>query len=426
MRNLTRYLLWAYVFTVPWDNFALPLVGTVSRAFGLAVVGATVVTIAVNGRVRRPDGVLGFALAFAAWSVLSLLWTLAYDHTVRLVTTYAQSAASVWVIRELVRTREEVEPLLVAFLLGLFVPLGSVLNNFRLGAGSAGDAGRYTGVDLNADLVGLLLVFGVPIAWHLVMRRRGIVRVAALIYFAAAPVALMLTATRGALVAGLAGAAIIPITLLRQSSLRSYAFAGVLLIVGPLAALQVVPTYNWERMGSTVGEVSGDGDPSGTMLGRMRLWGYGLQSFPQRPLLGFGAGAYGVAVDRNIRSNGRYMNPHNVWVGLLVEEGIIGLLLFAGIFGASAWTIFRSPPPYGALWAVLLLTWMVGGMSGNPETQKFTWVLFGLVSSQSGVAKTVMALARQRRAYRSGSNATGTTEHGPNAAGVAPQAAAIQ
>ena len=82
MRNLTRYLLWAYVFTVPWDNFALPLVGTVSRAFGLAVVGATVLTIAAKGRVRRPDAVLGFAIAFAVWSVLSLLWTLSYEYTV--------------------------------------------------------------------------------------------------------------------------------------------------------------------------------------------------------------------------------------------------------------------------------------------------------------------------------------------------------
>jgi len=271
-----------------------------------------------------------------------------------------------------------------------------------------------------------LLVFGLPIAWHLVMRRRGIVRVAALIYFATAPVGLMLTATRGALLAGIVGAAIVPITLLRQSSLRSYALLGVLLIVAPLAAVQVVPTYNWERMGSTVSEVSGDGDVTGTMLGRMRLWGFGLQAFPQRPLLGFGVGAYGVAVDSNLRSNGLYINPHNFAVGLLVEEGIVGLLLFAGIFGASAWTIFRSPPPYGALWAVLLLTWLVGGMSGNPETQKFTWVLFGFVSSQSGVAKTVTGLARQPRAYRSGSNATGTTEHRPNAAGVAPQDAAIQ
>jgi hypothetical protein len=83
MRNLTRYLLWAYVFTVPWDNLALPLVGTLSRAFGLVVVGAAVLTIAAEGRVRKPDAVLGFAIAFSVWSALSLFWTLSYENTLQ-------------------------------------------------------------------------------------------------------------------------------------------------------------------------------------------------------------------------------------------------------------------------------------------------------------------------------------------------------
>jgi O-antigen ligase len=347
------------------------------------------------------------------WSVLSLLWTLSYGYTAGLATTYAQCAASVWVIRELVRTREEVESLLAAFLFGLFVPLVSVLNNFRLGVGTVGEPQRFTGVGLNADFVGLLIVFGLPIAWHLVMQRRGIVRVAALIYLATAPVGLLLTATRGALMAGLAGAAIVPLTLLRQSSLRSYAITSVLLIVGSLAAVQVVPRYNWERMGSTVSEVTGEGDVTGTMTGRMRLWSFGLQAFPQRPLLGAGAGAYGAAVEPYFSSGGRSINAHNFAVGLLVEEGIVGLLLFGGIFGASAWTIFRSPSPYGVLWAVLLLTWLIGGMSGNPETQKFTWVMFGFVSAQSGLI--VNALDATTAAQR-GSKAVSVMPRGRNAA----------
>ena len=72
------------------------------------------------------------------------------------------------------------------------------------------------------------------------MHRRGIVRVAALIYFVTAPVGLLLTATRGAFVAGLAAYAIVPLTLPRQS-LRSYALAGVLLILGTVSAALVVP-----------------------------------------------------------------------------------------------------------------------------------------------------------------------------------------
>ena len=53
------------------------------------------------------------------------------------------------------------------------------------------------------------LTLGLPIAWHLLMHRRGIVRVAALIYLVTAPVGLLLTATRGAFVAGVAAVAIV-------------------------------------------------------------------------------------------------------------------------------------------------------------------------------------------------------------------------
>ncbi len=194
MRNLTRYLLWAFVFTVPWDNFALPVVGSVSRVFGLAVVGAAVLTTAMEGRFRKPDAVLGFAIAFSVWGTLSLLWTISYANTVVLATTLAQFVASVWVIREFVRTREEVQPLLAAICFGLFVPLADLLNNFRLGASINRFDSRFSGNGFNADQVGLYLVLGLPIAWHLLMHRRGIVRVAAVIYFVAAPVGLLLTA----------------------------------------------------------------------------------------------------------------------------------------------------------------------------------------------------------------------------------------
>jgi hypothetical protein len=81
---------------------------------------------------------------------------------------------------------------------------------------------------------------------------------------------------------------------------------------------------------------------------------------------------------------------------LLVEQGIIGLILFAGIFGACAWTIFHSAPPHGPLYGVLLLTWLVGGLSGSPESMKFTWVLFGLVSAQTGLAGTVGDVSTRR------------------------------
>jgi O-antigen ligase len=133
------------------------------------------------------------------------------------------------------------------------------------------------------------------------------------------------------------------------------------------------------------------------MSGRAELWNAGLQAFPQRPLLGAGAGAYGAAVDPYF-SNGGRLGSHNLAIGLLVEEGIIGLALFAALLGACAWTVFRSPPPYRALFGVLILTFLVAGMSNNPENLKFTWVLFGLISAQSGLARPVRDLSQAEHA----------------------------
>src|SRR4051794_37660034 len=123
MRRTTRYLLWLYVFTVPWDSVSLPVVGSASRALGLAALAAAVMTTMVEGRFRKPDGVCLVAIAFAFWAALSLFWTISYEDTIGRVITYVQVVASVLMVRGFVRTTEEVQPLLVAICFGTFVPM---------------------------------------------------------------------------------------------------------------------------------------------------------------------------------------------------------------------------------------------------------------------------------------------------------------
>jgi O-antigen ligase len=395
MTKLTRYLLWAYVFTVPWDNFALPLLGSISRAFGLAVVGAAVLTSAVRGRIRTPDAILCFAIAFAAWNALSMLWTLSYPNTLRVTITTTQLVASVFVLREFVRTREHVEQLLVALCLGLMVPLAALLNNFRLGQTINIWQTRYSGLGINADGVGLLLVLGFPIGWYLLMlHRRGAVRIAALAYVLVAPVGLLLTATRGAFVAGFAALAIIPLTLNRRL-VRAYVVTAILLVGSAVAALAFVPQYNFDRLLSTSTEIT----EGGTLTGRTIIWKAGLQAFPERPILGAGAGAYGEAVQAYL-ANTKGVSAHNLAIGLLVEQGVVGLALFAGVLGACAWTALHQPAPHRTLWSLLVLTWAIGGLSGNPELMKFTWTLFGLVSAQSGLSTTSTAVRARESTAR--------------------------
>ena len=116
------------------------------------------------------------------------------------------------------------------------------------------------------------------------------------------------------------------------------------------------------------------------MSGRASIWQAGVTVFPDRPLLGVGTGAYGAAVEPLL--NKRHL-PHNLVLGLLVEQGVVGFLIYFGLLGACAVAIARMPPPQRKLWAALMLSWLVGVMSLNWEYRKVTWLLFGLVAAQS-------------------------------------------
>ena len=88
------------------------------------------------------------------------------------------------------------------------------------------------------------------------------------------------------------------------------------------------------------------------MSGRTDIWRAGLTVFPDTPLLGVGAGAYGPAVEHLLY---KAHAPHNMPLAVLVELGIVGLCIFAALLGACALTIFRMPSPDWKLWSALML-----------------------------------------------------------------------
>jgi O-antigen ligase len=136
------------------------------------------------------------------------------------------------------------------------------------------------------------------------------------------------------------------------------------------------------------------------MTGRSAIWRAGLQAFPDHEVIGAGAGAYGEAVQPYYH-NTRNIFAHNMFIGLLVEGGIVGFGIFAGLLGACAWTILRLRPPDRTLWSVVMLTWLVGNLSIGGEGTKLSWVLFGLLAAQNGQARTGddTASVKERRAF---------------------------
>ena len=396
MRSVTERMVWVFAFTVPWDVVVFSGIGTISRVAGLVALMAAALTTVAEGRFRRPDAILGFAVAFTGMAALSILWSVSPGATLQRSWTYVQLVAMVWMVREFARSHERQQALLFAFCLGAFVPLIEVMNNFRTATDSSV---RFAMAGFNANDLGLTLAIALPMAWHLAIHQRGLIRMIPVAYLMLAPVAILLTGSRGSFLAALVALSIVPLTFPRLS-MRSISVVGAVLIVAGVAAAMVVPEGTWARISTIQTELSGDG----RLTGRVDIWRAGLDLFPSQPLLGVGAGAFGPAVERAINLN---YAPHNAVLAILVEQGVVGFVSFALLLGACGATIARLPRADRILWTSVMLCWLVGVMSVNWQYRKATWLLFGLIAAQSVAKRATSKAVPQDRAPISRSDATG-------------------
>jgi O-antigen ligase len=379
MTGLLIWLLRILIFSLPSELIVtIDLIGSVTRLLGLAAIGAGVLVLVVSGRVRRPNLVVWLAVLFTFLNFMSMLWTVAYAPTLDRVATYAQLLGFVWLMWEFGADQDTQESFMFAFCMGEFVAFADLAKSFLVGHAVVKD--RYTAGNLDPNDFGLTVAIGIPMAWYLFVNRRGIVRFLCGLYVPTGMVAILLTASRGSFLAGAVALSILPM-LWPGRSFRSLLSGFALLACAVMAVLLIVPESSWKRL-STIG----DELHSGTLSGRVEIWSAGLEVFRDRPLLGAGAGAFEAAVEPLI---GPRNPPHNVFLGILAEQGSIGIIVFVLLMTVCAWRIACMPSQKRKMWAVIGVIWFIGAMSLGWQYRKTTWLVVGLIAVQRVRSKGV-------------------------------------
>ena len=118
----------------------------------------------------------------------------------------------------------------------------------------------------------------------------------------------------------------------------------------------------------------------------------------EKPLLGWRPVV--LIYELGPRSLGRkWMDPHNLFLYLLMEVGLLGTMPFLiglGLCMRAAWTARVSS--LGLFPLVWLVTMLVNGMLGTPLANKTLWLVF-MVSLAAG-ASTVKQLKRKNLMIR--------------------------
>jgi O-antigen ligase len=382
MSQAAFYALWVFVFVLPWDPLAnLPVLGSIPRIAGLVASAVGVLHIVARRRVRPLSWFHVFTVLFVLWSGISSFWSIDPEATRMRFVTSLQLLVLVWLIWEIAWSPERQRALLQAYVLGVCVAALATIQNYVSGAAWLNywtvETSRYVALNQDPNELGVILALGLPMAWYLGFadpqrRMPWIWR----LYLPLGITGILLTGSRGAFLTALVALAIIPWTL-TQVRLRTKVALYALAFGSLMLATTFVPAATLKRIGSTRADIE-----AGQFGGRIFIWMAGLEVAGEHPLAGVGAGAFGAAVAPTLHSD---MASHQTFLEILVEQGLVGLLLFFAMVAAVIKPVRQLPLLERRLWIIVLASLAVGSMSLHLGYRKQFWFVLGLVAAQVAV-----------------------------------------
>ena len=391
MRKVVFLCSIVVIFVIPWEEVVtISGIGSITRILGVLLSGLWVGTLFSQGRIRKIRPLHLVIFAFIFWNFVSLLWSSDLNDSIRRLITFVQIGLLIWIIWDIYTTPAMVRVGMQAYVLGAWVSVYSTLSNYLAGnlAHTGSKWTRYSGLGFNANGLAIVLAIGLPIAWYLVINSSdkktkisSILKAVNALYVPCAMFAILLTASRGGLLAtmpfwfflfgSLSG---IKVT---QRILLSLGLMGLLFFVQPL-----IPQASLDRLSTTSSEIS-DGD----LNGRRTIWEEGLEVFFENPIGGVGTGTF-----QNHIANGKV--AHNAYISVLVELGLVGLLLFISIFVLCLYHTRYMRKSEAALWITVVFIWAIGVSALSWEYKKYTWLIvtFILISANAFQEKPKPAL----------------------------------
>jgi O-antigen ligase len=386
-----------FVFTIPWADEWAHIGGfVVSRWIGLAALTAGLLRVAVLPLRGTLSELHCWMFALAAWSGASIFWSLDPESTATRALTYSQLLVLACLTWMLATDRTRVARLLQAYVLGACVSaLGTVANLIagrtfsQFSDMDAPKADRYSIAGMNPNDLGLTLALAIPIILYLMIwsRRSWTAALMHWMQLGLCVIAILLTGSRGSLLAVAPALMILPLTVLRLphwQRVLAFSVSTATLV----SALAVIPRETWLRFFRLGLELT-----EGTMTLRTRIWAASAALFRDHPFLGVGAAAHATAAAKIL---GRPLVAHNTFLSALVELGVVGELLLLGLLAVAFHRASQMAGPERTLWILSLVVWLIGVCGITWESSKVTWLLLSLLSAHASAQREPSVAGRRR------------------------------
>lgn len=376
MRNAARLLLYLYLIVCTGSILSFDgVIGSLARVIGVPALLVWICSLARYKTIRAPHVFLSLCLIFLGWNFMTLLWTVDSDSTVFELWHYVLTFGALFMIWDLNREQGDAEGCMQAFVFGGYFLIASMVFNYISGNHQDAYQDRFSGGGFNPNEPGKIFSVTIPLAWYLgIMRekQKPFLRVANAVYPLFAIFAVVISGSRGGLLACVPGFIFILFNLKRvplpARLLLAVTAAGALIVLSRMDLGTQI-----DRLSTIMSSSSDD-----QFSGRQEIWEAGWRVFSHSPFLGIGTGAFPIAVlGQTVAYQG--LPAHNTFLSIATETGVIGLTIFVLLLAFVVWDVISRGGPMRWMWIACLLDAFISMMSSAWEIRPHPWILMTII-----------------------------------------------
>ncbi|MEP6618263.1 MAG: O-antigen ligase family protein [bacterium] len=393
-------------FGVDWSPSYVAFLGymlaIISYKFpiGAASMAVAILTLPLEKRPLRMPPLAALAFGLVAWGAVCFIGTQYPVEGLTGITEFAKVGAIIFVAVNVLSSRARVRAFLVGTLIvfALF-PIRGALITWATPGGTAND-GRaiwvFTYSNPN-DLASFCLLQVSCCLAILAMERKWWVKLGTQVSLGLLVLLIVLTASRGALIALVATGAI-----LGWKYVRRITVTHVLVMAAMVTLVAVVaPQRVWDRFATLKTATSSDAelfDPDeydqqrradqGSSVQRLAIWDVALGIISENPVLGVGLGTYPRAHQVMARRQGYspiargLRDTHSTYLNVMAEVGIPGFCIFMGMIVVTLKNARRVRRQMEARYPALSLQLF------NAEVGFYGYMVAGIWGSYAAVSQT--------------------------------------
>lgn len=317
-------LLFLYCALLPFEEALATSFGSILRLLGIAIIGYCII---IYHSYKVNISTFRLLVPFALWmifSVVSIIWSADIDWWIYFTMIYLLQFAFVLFVVAYYK-QVNIRYLQNGLIVG--ATIASAVLIFMPQLSQITEDGRRTvvilGQELDPNIVATIIMIGLFACLGSIFakKKRGILQTILVIFLGAG---MLFTGSRGALISFVAGFGVLMFLEMRNRGSRKYVLAVIVIaVITAIIALNFMPEELLTSRFSQESILGFDEYKRGSH-NRYTIWLHALELFIQRPIIGYGSGNFFSAIATVYEE----CASHNMYILILIEEGIVGLAIF--------------------------------------------------------------------------------------------------